>query len=121
MAKCKCKQNHIHKSHGEADYCDYIFKKYENGDIQNVEVEKKFLLYDCNNGYVCTHYVDFLITNYDGSKAVYEFKGTPQNSQSFLTWKMKKALFQYNYPNIPYYVEYLKKFNVRRKREDFKN
>jgi hypothetical protein len=53
---------------------------------------------DCKRK-VCTHLVDFLVTNLDGTYEVREVKGFATS-----VWDLKRKLFEANYPNIPYKV-----------------
>jgi len=48
---------------------------------------------------ICKHIVDFLVQNLDGSVEVWEAKG-----HATAIWKLKKKLFEAQYPDIKYTV-----------------
>ena len=104
--KCTCNQNHVHKSRGEAGYCDQLFLEWKAGEFKDYEVEKQFDLTFPGGGKICAHKPDFLIHHFDGSKEVREYKSKGTVTQ---LWKLKKALFQFCYPDIPYNVIWHKK------------
>ena len=68
-------------------------------EIRDYKRQVNYKLYGINNGYICTHRVDFVVTNNDGSKAVWEVKGLETKD-----WVIKKNLFEDNYPYIKYIV-----------------
>jgi hypothetical protein len=70
-----------------------------SGMAKGVERQKAFTLHGLNRGSICTHYVDFLIEFKDGHYEVWEAKGYPTPE-----WKLKKKLFEDNYPDIKYVV-----------------
>jgi hypothetical protein len=102
--KCRCNQNHIHDSKFEAGYCNDLQLRLLAADIKDFETQKRFDLHTPDGKKVCAHYPDFLITKFDDTQYVDECK-----SKGTVTplWKLKKALFQYEYPHIPYYVVWL--------------
>jgi hypothetical protein len=100
---CKCNNDHVHKSRGEADFCDDLFKNVEAGHIKDVEYEKRFYLHDIDGRTIAHHYPDFLITHFDDSKEVIEYKGVTNRE-----WVLKKVIFQYEYPEIIYTVHWHK-------------
>jgi hypothetical protein len=69
--------------------------------IKDYKSQKSYPLHGKDGKTVCTHYVDFLVTNNDGSIEVHEFKS---RGTVTLLWKLKKALFESEYPDIPYTV-----------------
>jgi hypothetical protein len=69
------------------------------GEVKKVEPQKTFPLYGKNGGRICNHRVDFLLEFKDGRQEVWEAKG-------FATeiWRLKRTLFEDNYPEIRYVV-----------------
>lgn len=69
------------------------------GEVTRVEPQKTFGLYAKNGSKICNHRVDFALTFKDGHQEVWEAKG-------FATeiWRLKRKLFEDNYPDIPYWV-----------------
>lgn len=105
--KSRCALNHIHDSAFEASYCNTLLKKLENAEIKEFVTQKRFDLHTPDGKKICAHYPDFLITNFDGSQCVHECKskGTVRPE-----WKLKKALFEYEYKHIKYHVIWMKDF-----------
>ena len=99
--RCRCLAGHIHDSKGEAGYCDGLFFQIKSGDLCEYEVQKKFELHGKDGKWVANHYVDFYLTDFDGNHEIHEYK-----SKGTVTplWKLKKALVEHEYPNIPYTV-----------------
>lgn len=110
--KCRCNLNHIHDSAFEANYCNELLLRQKAGDIAEFETQKKFDLHTPDGKKVCAHYPDFLITMFDGRQYVDECKskGTVRPE-----WKIKKALFEYEYPDINYNVIWMKSKYYKRK------
>ena len=77
-------------------YLDLLLKA---GKILEVYPQVSFDLYGKNGGKICTHRVDFLVTDLDGFQYVDEFKGYQTD-----TWRLKLKLFKDNYPEIQYNV-----------------
>lgn len=95
----KCKSNHNHQSILEGRYCDYLRLLVKAGEIKSYESQYKFKLW-CQGEFVCNHIIDFLIiTNDDSKPEVHEVKGI-----ELPDWKIKKKLFEINYPKISYKV-----------------
>jgi len=69
------------------------------GTINKVEPQKTFTLYGRGGSKICGHRVDFLLTFTDGHQEAWEAKG-------FATeiWRLKRKLFEDNYPEITYVV-----------------
>ena len=101
--KCRCLNEHMHDSKGEAAYCDGLYFQVKSGDLMEYEVQKRFDLHGINGKKVAAHYVDFLLTDFNNKQEVHEYKGVQTQ-----LWKLKKALFEHEYPNIPYIVIYHK-------------
>jgi len=93
----------MHDSKGEAGYCNDLALRVIAGDLAEYVIQKRFELHGKNSKKVCNHYVDFLLTDFDGKQEVHEYKGVKT-----ALWKLKKALFEHEYPNIPYIVIYHK-------------
>lgn len=98
---CKC-WNKDHAPHGsilEAAYCNELSLLKKSGAIADYETQFKIVC-DVNGRHVCNHYVDFLVTNNDGTKEFHETKGFDQD-----VWKLKRKLVEALYPDIPYIVK----------------
>jgi hypothetical protein len=106
--RCLCNQGHMHDSKGEAGYCNDLELQVKAGVHHSYEVQVRFDLHGRNGKKVCAHYVDFLVYDFDGGKEVHEYKGVATD-----LWKLKKALFEYEYTDIPYNVIYHKKSGWR--------
>jgi hypothetical protein len=70
----------------------------KSGCVASVILQKKFPLFG-KSGKICIHIVDFFITFKDGHSEVWEAKGFPTQE-----WKLKRKLFEDNYPSIKYVV-----------------
>ena len=99
--RCRCNQNHVHHSRGEAAYCNDLALELKAGEFAVYETQVAFELHAVNGKKVAVHYVDFLVTGFDGKKEIREFK-----TKGTVTpvWKLKMALCEYEYPDIPYIV-----------------
>lgn len=95
---CTCNIGHIHDSRGEARYCDELGMLKMSGKIKDFQTQKTFRL-KAYDKHITNHRVDFFVTNNDGSQEVHEFKGFATD-----VWKLKKKLFEANFPEIPYIV-----------------
>jgi hypothetical protein len=95
---CKCLQNHIHDSRGEARYCDQLKLEKNQKIIQDYEVQKNISL-DVNGYHICNHRVDFLILDKDDNYEVREFKGFETD-----VWNIKYKLFEALFPDIKYII-----------------
>lgn len=96
--RCRCNDGHMHDSKGEAGYCNDLQLQVKASVIEKFESQKTYPLHS-NGKKICSHRVDFLIHHFDGKKEVHEYKGFPTE-----IWKLKKALFEIEYPEIPYIV-----------------
>jgi len=94
----------MHDSKGEAGYCNDLALQVLSGDIMKYESQKRFELHDKNGKTISRHFVDFLVHHFDGKTEVHEYKGVATE-----LWKLKKAIFEGEYPDIPYIVIYHKK------------
>lgn len=86
-------------SKGEAGLAAEIDLMVKAGEVIKVEPQKTFPLYGKNGKRICNHRVDFLLTFKDEHQEVYEFKGWATE-----IWRMKRTLFEDNYPEITYVV-----------------
>jgi hypothetical protein len=95
---CKCNQEHIHDSRGEARYCDNLALQKKIGEIKDYECQKNIDLI-VEGHKICCHRVDFWITENDDKNRVEEYKGFATD-----VWNLKRKLFEAIYPGIPYIV-----------------
>jgi len=102
--RCRCNQGHMHDSRGEAAYCNDLELRVKAADLAEYKTQVTFPLHGKDGKHVCNHRVDFLLTDFDGKQEVHEFKGFSTD-----LWKLKKALFEHEYPEIPYIVIYNKR------------
>jgi hypothetical protein len=72
---------------------------YKSKKIKSVQAQVWFELFGKNGTKICRHRPDFLVRCNDGKQKVLEAKGEASDD-----WKIKKALFEDNYPHIPYIV-----------------
>ena len=95
---CTCHQGHLHDSRFEAGYCDDLHLLQRAGEIKGI---KNQVTYDLkvNGRQICTHRVDFVVTNNAGIEEVHECKGFGTE-----VWRIKKKLFEACYPEINYIV-----------------
>lgn len=96
---CRCLSGHVHDSRGEAGHCNYLLAQKQGKEIRDYEIQKKFDL-SVNGVHICNHYVDFLVVENSGAVHVEEFKGFATD-----LWRIKRKLFEANYPNIRYEVK----------------
>jgi len=99
--RCRCNAEHMHDSKGEAGYCNDLALQVKAGVIEKYESQKRFVLHDKNAKTIARHYVDFLVHHFDGKKEVHEYKSKGTVTE---LWKLKKVLFESEYPEIPYIV-----------------
>lgn len=92
-------------------YRDVVLPKTESGEITHYELQKKYILqegfeHDGKKVQPITYVADFYIEYSDGRIEVIDIKGCPDT-----TAKIKRKLFWYKYPDVPYlWITYLKKF-----------
>jgi len=96
--RCRCNANHMHDSRGEAGYCNKLQLKVKYGKIREFTHEKRFDL-KVNGRTVAKHYPDFFVVHNDGAESIHEYKGFADD-----LWKLKRALTEVLYPDIPYIV-----------------
>jgi len=95
---CRCNQDHLHDSIGEADYCNELEYLRRAGEIKSYKTQVTYQL-EVNGHKICEHRPDFLVTELDGTQAVHEYKGLRT-----AVFNLKHKLFQACYPEIPYYI-----------------
>jgi hypothetical protein len=86
-------------SKGEAGLAQEIDLLVKAGEVLKVEPQRTYPLFGRNGARICNHRVDFLLTFKDDHQEAWEYKG-------FATeiWRLKRKLFEDNYPDIPYWV-----------------
>lgn len=86
-------------SKGEAGLAAEIDLLVKAKEVIQVEPQKTFGLYGRNGKRICNHRVDFFLTFADSHEEAWEYKG-------FATeiWRLKRTLFEDNYPEIKYVV-----------------
>lgn len=89
----------VYDSKGEARLALEIDLLLKAKEITKVERQVKFPLFGVNENLICNHVVDFLLTYPDGRQEAWEFKGFATD-----VWKIKRKLFEDNYPKIKYVV-----------------
>jgi len=98
---CCCLNNHWHDSIGEADYCNQLSLLVKAKEIKEYKSQETFPL-KVNGKTVCSHRVDFLVTNNYGEQEVHEYKGGRITETA--VWNIKRKLFEVLYPEIEYIV-----------------
>lgn len=95
---CTCFARHTHQSVHEANVCNRLFAMVRAKEIKQYIIQKRFPIY-VKKVHICDHYVDFFVTNNDGSVKIVEAKG-------FCTkeWVLKHKLTKVCYPKIPYEI-----------------
>lgn len=97
---CNCIARHWHDSIKEANYCTMLYMLKKNGDIKDYETQVTFDFKVAGHK-ICSHRVDFLITDKAGAQEVHEVKA---NITMTPLWNIKRKLFESLYENIPYIV-----------------
>lgn len=103
----RCKQSHNHQSKKEADYCNQLELLKKAGEIISYDSQYKFELFAGDNEFICFHIVDFLVRAKNFNDEVHEVKSNfflISHSPAAELWKLKKRLFEINYPSIKYIV-----------------
>ncbi len=98
--KCRCWTGHQHDSGYESQYCNKLSLLKKAGEIKFYEAAPRYIL-TAHGKTIGHHKPDFIVTNNDDSQEVHEFKGVATDA-----WRLRKKLFEANYPNIPYLVKY---------------
>ena|SRR5436190_1429126 len=86
----------LYDSRGESRYAEHLAWQVARGEIQKVERQVKFPLFE-NSVLVAHHVVDFVVTNNQGKEEIHEYKG-PETDK----WRRKLELFVQNYPGRKY-------------------
>lgn len=96
--KTVCRLGHYHNSLLESRYCTLLYFRKRAGEIIDFVYEKSYD-FVVNGVKVGAHKPDFTIILNDGSTEVHEVKGFETTD-----WKLRRALFELLYPDIPYKV-----------------
>jgi hypothetical protein len=95
----ECPDGRVFDSMLEASVARDLDILYKAKKIKAVKAQVWFDLKGLNGVVVCRHRPDFLITCNNGVQKIIEAKG-----EEAADWKIKKKLFQDNYPDIEYIV-----------------
>ena len=106
---CRCGAGHLHRSSSEADCCNNLYLLKKAGEIKEIQTEVKFE-FKIKGIHICNHYMDFIVTKSDGSVYALEHKGHITD-----LWSVKSRLFKALYSEIPYFVDYYKPKQKKRK------
>jgi hypothetical protein len=98
--RCRCTLNHMHDSKFEARHCNHLNVLKKAGEIKDFKIQPHYV-FKVNGKRVCGHYPDFIIEHLDGTCEINECKSAGTKTEA---WKLKKALFEVLYPEIPYTV-----------------
>ena len=96
---CTCDQGHNHQSRVEAGRCNSLATMKRGGAIKDFKSQVKYDL-KCNGEHVTNHIIDFEVYPTKGPKWVEDVKGGLLSAE----WRIKKRLFELNYPKIEYKV-----------------
>jgi len=96
--RCRCNSDHMHRSRGEAGYCNKLRMLLRGRKIKDFKAEYRIDL-KVEGFHVSNHYIDWRVELNNGKIEFREYKGF-----STEIWKLKRALTQVLYPNIPYIV-----------------
>jgi len=99
----KCNQGHNHQSKKEADYCNYLNILEKTNKIISYTIQVKFTL-SCTGIFICKHVVDFCVYKKENNKKIFEVHEVKSKATMTSAWKIKKKLFEINYPDIKYIV-----------------
>ncbi len=89
----------MHDSQFEARHCNHLNVLVRAGEIKSFLTQVGFDLHGVNGKKVARHYPDFLLTHNDDTQEIHECKSKGTCTQ---VWKLKKALFELEYIDIPY-------------------
>jgi hypothetical protein len=95
-----CHQGHNHQSKKESKYCDTLELLKKAKEIREYDSQYKVELY-CDGKLICYHIVDFMVNIKGDFFEVHEVKSKATMTAA---WKIKKKLFEVNYPNIKYII-----------------
>jgi len=104
---CSCTMDGIRfDSRKECDYYGILKIEKKGNLIKDFKRQVTFQLYGHNGNegkpiLVCSHRVDFIVTKNDGTQEVREVKSYGTMTD---VWKLKRKLFEANYPKIEYRV-----------------
>ena len=103
--RCRCQLDHIHDSQFEARHCNHLNVLKKSKVIKDFKIQPHYI-FRVNGKRVCGHYPDFIIEHLDGTCEINECKS---KGTSTAVWKLKKALFEILYPDIPYTVIWMER------------
>ena len=98
--RCRCQLDHIHDSQFEARHCNKLRLLKKAGEIKDFKSQPHYV-FRVNGKRVCGHYPDFIVEHLDGTFEINECKSAGTKTE---VWKLKKAIFEILYPEIPYTV-----------------
>ena len=96
-----CFSGHKHQSIHEANYCNTLMFMLKGHQIKHYETQKSFDLHGITGKKLCIHKPDFYVITNEGKKEVHECK---EKHTVTSIWRLKKKLFECDYPNIAYKV-----------------
>mgnify|MGYP001619273326 CR=1 FL=1 len=96
-----CLSKHQHPSKLEATYCNRLLAMVQAKEIQQYRAAVEYPLRGLNSQQVAVHVVDFEVVLLDGRVEVHEVKGKSGNTP---LWRLKRKLFEDNYPSVAYVV-----------------
>ena len=91
-----------HDSGEEADYCNKLMLLKKCGEIRDYSTQVKYPLKDAHGKSCGWMMVDFEVIRADGAKEIHEYKGSLFGRLP--EFRIKKALFTWNYVNVNYIV-----------------
>lgn len=100
MSSSFCLSKHYHPSRSEADYCNWLLWRKQQGQISDYKLYPKVELHV--NGKLWRNWaIDFKVIEKDGGISYHESKGWSRSDDRF---RMKLGHFRLEYPDIPIYV-----------------
>ena len=96
---CRCLSDHRHDSRDEANYCNCLFAKKQQGLILDFHRCEEFSL-DVNGYHICCIQPDFKVLTLSGVWEIHEYKGFETRE-----WQIKSNLFKALYPQYAYIVK----------------
>jgi len=89
----------MHDSRLEAQYCTRLYALKQDGNITEFKTQVTYDLRGQQGTVVGKHRVDFVVLFPDGRTEIREVKGFATE-----VWRLKRRLFEDNYPEIKYVV-----------------
>ena len=84
-------------SGAEASFAGYLDLLVKSGHLKSYTRQVPYDLRGVGGTHITKHIVDFVVTWPDGDTEAWEYKGYPTD-----VWKLKRKLFEDNYPDLPY-------------------